>query len=142
MIWQEGFNLPLYQSPGNIAVRGDLANYGAPGLADVDYSAIGFTRDPDATPVRNVGSVGSAPSAMAATSTAFHSRRIAGRAGSASSVDPWAGELVDLAAAHRCGDGQRGGLPKVQRAVRHASAAHQHRVGHQRRRSAQPPPAG
>lgn len=45
MIWQEGFSLPLFQSPGDIAERGDLANYGAPGLADVDYTAIGFTRD-------------------------------------------------------------------------------------------------
>lgn len=44
MIWQEGFNLPLFQSPGNRAVRHDLANYGAPGLADVDYTAIGFMR--------------------------------------------------------------------------------------------------
>jgi peptide/nickel transport system substrate-binding protein len=44
MIWREGFNLPLFQSPGDIAVRRDLANFGAPGLADVDYTAIGFTR--------------------------------------------------------------------------------------------------
>nr|WP_036467100.1 ABC transporter family substrate-binding protein [Mycobacterium genavense] len=44
MIWQEGFNLPLFQSPGNRAVRRDLANYGAAGLADVDYTAIGFMR--------------------------------------------------------------------------------------------------
>ncbi len=44
MIWQEGFSLPLYQSPGDIAVRSDLANYGAFGLADVDYRAIGFVR--------------------------------------------------------------------------------------------------
>jgi peptide/nickel transport system substrate-binding protein len=44
MIWQEGFNLPLYQSPGNIAVRSDLANFGAHGLADVIYTAIGFTK--------------------------------------------------------------------------------------------------
>ena len=42
MIWQEAFNLPLFQSPGNIAVRSDLANYGAHGLADVNYTAIGF----------------------------------------------------------------------------------------------------
>ena len=42
MLWQEGFSLPLFQSPGNIAVRSDLANYGAFGLADVDYTAIGF----------------------------------------------------------------------------------------------------
>jgi len=45
MIWQEGFSLPLFQSPGDIAVRSDLANFGAPGLADVDYAAIGFLRD-------------------------------------------------------------------------------------------------
>lgn len=44
MIWQEGFNLPLFQSPGNHAVRSDLANFGAPGLADIDYTAIGFMR--------------------------------------------------------------------------------------------------
>jgi peptide/nickel transport system substrate-binding protein len=44
LLWQEVFNLPLYQSPGNIAVRSDLANYGAFGLADPDYTAIGFTR--------------------------------------------------------------------------------------------------
>ncbi|BBZ12869.1 ABC transporter family substrate-binding protein [Mycobacterium branderi] len=44
MIWQEGFNLPLFQSPGDIAVRSTLANFGAHGLADVVYTAIGFTR--------------------------------------------------------------------------------------------------
>ncbi|BCO35058.1 hypothetical protein MHEC_14910 [Mycobacterium heckeshornense] len=45
MIWREGFSLPLFQSPGDVAVRSDLANYGAPGLADLVYPAIGFTRD-------------------------------------------------------------------------------------------------
>jgi glutathione transport system substrate-binding protein len=44
MVWDEGFSLPLFQSPGNIAVRSDLANYGAAGLANVDYTAIGFIR--------------------------------------------------------------------------------------------------
>ncbi|WP_163760530.1 ABC transporter family substrate-binding protein [Mycobacterium botniense] len=44
LIWQEGFSLPLFQSPGDVAVRSDLANYGAFGLADVDYTAIGFMR--------------------------------------------------------------------------------------------------
>ena len=44
MIWQEGFSLPLFQSPGNVAVRSDLANFGAFGLADVDYTTIGFMR--------------------------------------------------------------------------------------------------
>lgn len=42
LIWREGFSLPLFQSPGNVAVRSDLANYGAFGLADADYTAIGF----------------------------------------------------------------------------------------------------
>ena len=44
MIWQEGFNLPLFQSPGDVAVRSNLANFGAAGLADLDYMAIGFVR--------------------------------------------------------------------------------------------------
>lgn len=45
MIWHEGFSLPLFQSPGNLAVRSTLANFGAFGLADPVYTAIGFTRD-------------------------------------------------------------------------------------------------
>lgn len=44
MIWAEGFSLPLTQSPGDVAVRSTLANFGAAGLADLDYTAIGFTR--------------------------------------------------------------------------------------------------
>jgi peptide/nickel transport system substrate-binding protein len=44
MLWEEGFNLPLFQSPGNTAVRSDLANYGSFGIADIDYTAIGFIR--------------------------------------------------------------------------------------------------
>lgn len=44
MIWQEGFSLPLFQSPGNVAVHSSLANFGAAGLADIDYTAIGFIR--------------------------------------------------------------------------------------------------
>ena len=42
MLWQEGFSLPLYQSPGNRAVRSSLANFGSPGLADVDWTTVGF----------------------------------------------------------------------------------------------------
>ncbi|OBK13544.1 ABC transporter family substrate-binding protein [Mycobacterium asiaticum] len=44
LIWAEGFSLPLVQSVGTVAVRSDLANFGARGLADLDYTAIGFTR--------------------------------------------------------------------------------------------------
>ncbi|MBV8967053.1 MAG: ABC transporter family substrate-binding protein, partial [Mycobacteriaceae bacterium] len=44
LIWQEGFSLPLTQAPGNVAVRSTLANYGAPGLGDYNYSAIGFMK--------------------------------------------------------------------------------------------------
>jgi peptide/nickel transport system substrate-binding protein len=44
LVWAEGFSLPLTQSPGNVAVRSNLANFGAAGLADVDYAAIGFTK--------------------------------------------------------------------------------------------------
>ncbi|WP_246540812.1 ABC transporter family substrate-binding protein [Mycobacterium spongiae] len=44
LIWAEGFSLPLTQSPGDVAVRNILANFGATGLADLDYTAIGFMR--------------------------------------------------------------------------------------------------
>ena len=44
LIWAEGFSLPLTQSPGDAAVRSTLANFGAPGLADLNYTAIGFMR--------------------------------------------------------------------------------------------------
>jgi peptide/nickel transport system substrate-binding protein len=44
LIWAEGFSLPLTQTPGNVAVRSNLANFGAAGLADVNYPAIGFTK--------------------------------------------------------------------------------------------------
>lgn len=45
LIWAEGFSLPLTQSPGDVAVRSTLANFGAAGLADLNYAAIGFTRN-------------------------------------------------------------------------------------------------
>jgi peptide/nickel transport system substrate-binding protein len=44
LIWAEGFSLPLTQSEGVVAVRSTLANFGATGLADLDYTAIGFMR--------------------------------------------------------------------------------------------------
>lgn len=44
MIWEIGFSLPLFQAPGNVAVRSTLANYGPSGIGDVNYSAIGFMK--------------------------------------------------------------------------------------------------
>lgn len=44
LIWAEGFSLPLFQTPGNVAVRGTLANFGAAGLGDVNYTTIGFMK--------------------------------------------------------------------------------------------------
>uniref|UniRef100_A0A5Q5BP57 Extracellular solute-binding protein, family 5 n=2 Tax=unclassified Mycobacterium TaxID=2642494 RepID=A0A5Q5BP57_MYCSS len=44
LLWDEVFSLPLTQSPGNVAVRANLANFGAFGLADADYSKIGFVK--------------------------------------------------------------------------------------------------
>ena len=44
LIWAEGFSLPLVQSAGNVACNSSLANFGAAGLADLDYTAIGFMR--------------------------------------------------------------------------------------------------
>ncbi|WP_054811571.1 ABC transporter family substrate-binding protein [Nocardia arizonensis] len=44
MVWAEGHSLPLYQTPGLVGVRADLANYGAAGLASYDYTKIGFLK--------------------------------------------------------------------------------------------------
>ena len=44
LIWAEGFSLPLTQSPGDVAVRSKLANFGAAGLGRPAYTAIGFMR--------------------------------------------------------------------------------------------------
>ena len=44
MLFEEVFSLPLFQSPGNVAVRDTLANFGAFGLADADYTKIGFIK--------------------------------------------------------------------------------------------------
>ncbi len=44
MVWAEGFSLPLVQATGNVAVRSTLANFGAAGLGDLNYSAIGFMK--------------------------------------------------------------------------------------------------
>lgn len=43
-VFEEGHSLPLDQTPGNVGARANLANYGARGLADVDYTKIGFTK--------------------------------------------------------------------------------------------------
>lgn len=44
LVWAEGFSLPVMQSPGHVAVRSSLANFGPTGVADLDYTAIGFVR--------------------------------------------------------------------------------------------------
>jgi peptide/nickel transport system substrate-binding protein len=44
MLFEEVFSLPLTQSTGNVAVRSGLANYGAFGLADANYTEIGFMK--------------------------------------------------------------------------------------------------
>ncbi len=43
-LWAETFSLPLAQSPGNVAVRSTLANFGPAGLGDLNYMTIGFTK--------------------------------------------------------------------------------------------------
>ena len=44
MLWDEVFSLALFQSPGNVAVRSNLANFGPAGIGDLNYSAIGFMK--------------------------------------------------------------------------------------------------
>ncbi|MGQ4598788.1 ABC transporter substrate-binding protein [Nocardia sp. R6R-6] len=43
-VFEEGHSLPLMQSAGNVGVRADLANYGAAGLASLDYTKVGFLK--------------------------------------------------------------------------------------------------
>ncbi|WP_028927556.1 ABC transporter family substrate-binding protein [Pseudonocardia acaciae] len=43
LIWDEVHHLPLYPQTGAYAVRENVANYGAKGLADPDYTKVGFT---------------------------------------------------------------------------------------------------
>ncbi|SEG61022.1 peptide/nickel transport system substrate-binding protein [Thermomonospora echinospora] len=43
MVWRQATVLPLYQRPQLLAVRGDLANFGARGFYDLAYEDIGFT---------------------------------------------------------------------------------------------------
>lgn len=44
LIWGIGFSLPLFQSPGNVAVRSNLANFGPAGIGDLNYTAVGFMK--------------------------------------------------------------------------------------------------
>ncbi|MGB5110608.1 MAG: ABC transporter family substrate-binding protein [Mycobacterium sp.] len=44
MIWGIGHSLPLFQAPGNVAIRSNLANYGPTGIGDINYSTIGFMK--------------------------------------------------------------------------------------------------
>jgi peptide/nickel transport system substrate-binding protein len=44
LLWAEVFSLPLTQNSGNVAVRSTLANFGAAGLADLNYTTIGFMK--------------------------------------------------------------------------------------------------
>jgi peptide/nickel transport system substrate-binding protein len=43
-IWAEGHSLPLFQIPGDLAVRANLANYGSFGLASVDWTKVGYLK--------------------------------------------------------------------------------------------------
>lgn len=44
LIWNVGHSLPLFQAPGNMAVRSNLANYGPTGIGDINYSTMGFMK--------------------------------------------------------------------------------------------------
>ncbi|MET9364411.1 ABC transporter family substrate-binding protein [Streptomyces sp. NPDC006632] len=43
-IWQLGHDVELYQRPEMIAVRKGLANFGVPGLGDIDFAAVGWRK--------------------------------------------------------------------------------------------------
>lgn len=44
LLWQDVYTVPLYPSTGAYAVRANLANFGAPGYADVDYIDAGYLK--------------------------------------------------------------------------------------------------
>ncbi|NKX91540.1 ABC transporter family substrate-binding protein [Nocardia coubleae] len=44
IIFESGFSLPIVQSAGAVAVRANLANFGAFGLSSADYTKIGFVK--------------------------------------------------------------------------------------------------
>ena len=43
-IWRLGHDIELYQRPEILAVRESLANYGVPGLGDIDFSRVGWEK--------------------------------------------------------------------------------------------------
>ncbi|OIV38125.1 ABC transporter substrate-binding protein [Mangrovactinospora gilvigrisea] len=44
LIWQAGHSLEYYQRPQVLAVRKNIANFGASGLGDVDWAKVGFLK--------------------------------------------------------------------------------------------------
>jgi peptide/nickel transport system substrate-binding protein len=44
LLWQEAVDVPLFQSPGVAVVSKKVANFGAFGFGDVDYTKIGFIK--------------------------------------------------------------------------------------------------
>ncbi|MBV9314789.1 MAG: ABC transporter family substrate-binding protein [Pseudonocardia sp.] len=44
LLWANQHDIPLYARPGAYAVRSTLANFGAPGFADIDYINAGFIK--------------------------------------------------------------------------------------------------
>ncbi|MER6349268.1 ABC transporter family substrate-binding protein [Streptomyces sp. NPDC001595] len=44
IVWELGHDVLLYQRPQVLAVREGLANYGVPGLGDIDFTAVGWER--------------------------------------------------------------------------------------------------
>ncbi|MGU3435869.1 ABC transporter family substrate-binding protein [Actinomycetes bacterium M1A6_2h] len=43
-LWAEGHSLTLFQRPSTYATKANLANFGAPGFGDIDYSKVGFLK--------------------------------------------------------------------------------------------------
>ncbi|MFC3995314.1 ABC transporter family substrate-binding protein [Nocardiopsis sediminis] len=45
LLWEQSMAVPLFQRPGTFAVRENVANWGANGLASIVYENIGFTAE-------------------------------------------------------------------------------------------------
>ncbi|GAA5047162.1 ABC transporter family substrate-binding protein [Nocardia callitridis] len=44
MIWEEGYSIPLHQASSTYGARAEVANFGAFGLADPDFTKVGFLK--------------------------------------------------------------------------------------------------
>ncbi|MFD8607799.1 ABC transporter family substrate-binding protein [Streptomyces sp. NPDC059631] len=68
-IWRLGHDIELYQRPQLMAVRAGLANYGVPGLGDIDWTKVGWARSRSGTGAKTAAGTGTATASPAPRAT-------------------------------------------------------------------------